>query len=65
MSVVGMAGVPRFLHCGTFLQFNLALTTVAARGATIADVIGTGVLGAGSADAGGFLPADTTVKSHD
>jgi hypothetical protein len=65
MGGVKMARVSGFVDGRTFLQFDFAFTAIAAAGATIAEVIGTGVLGASGADTCGFLAANTTVERHD
>ena len=64
MGIVGVSRVSRFVNRRTLLEFDLAFTTVATTGATLAEVIGTGVFGAGGANFRGFLSADTTVKCH-
>ena len=64
VSAMRMTGIAGFLHSRALFELDLAFTTIAAGRAAIAQVIGAGVLGAGRADARGFLPADTTIERH-
>ena len=65
MRAVEVARITGFVDRGTFFQFDLALTAIAATGTAITDVVRARVLGARGADTRRFFPTNTTIERHD